>query len=152
MKHHHYAIRLIWTGDLGQGTKEYRGYSREHRIEIEGKPPLLGSSDPHFRGDPSRHNPEELLVAALASCHMLWYLHLCADAGVVVREYSDAASGTMELDQNGDGRFSEVILRPHAILERGDPIQALLLHDQAHRRCFIARSVAFPVRHLPTFG
>lgn len=150
MQAHTYSVRLRWTGNLGSGTSGYRTYSRDHTLEIAGKADILGSSDPLFRGDPARHNPEELLVASLSSCHMLWFLHLCADAGVAVTEYSDEASGTMVLEADGGGRFTEVTLRPLVeVAELGMTAQLEALHHRAHALCFIANSMNFPVRHEP---
>ncbi|HSJ16327.1 MAG TPA: OsmC family protein [Longimicrobiales bacterium] len=146
---HQYAIHTTWTGNRGTGTSGYRAYDRAHEISAPGKPALAASSDPAFRGDPARYNPEELLVAALSSCHMLWYLHLCADAGIVVSAYQDDASGVLEMTPDGGGRFTEVLLRPRVTIERGDAARAAALHDDAHRLCFVASSVNFPVRHEP---
>jgi organic hydroperoxide reductase OsmC/OhrA len=147
---HVYRARVEWAGDRGAGTASYRAYGRDHRILVEGKAPILGSSDPAFRGDASRHNPEEMLVAALSACHMLWYLHLCADAGVVVTEYVDAAEGEMVEEADGGGRFTRVVLRPEvALTPSSDRAQALALHAAAHAKCFIARSVNFLVMHEP---
>ncbi len=149
-REHAYAVRVEWTGDLGRGTAGYRGYSRDHEIRAEGKPALAGSADPAFRGDPVRYNPEELLVASLSACHMLWYLHLAAEAGVVVTSYVDRASGAMMETEDGGGRFREVVLAPEvAITAGGDLELARVLHARAHGLCFIARSVSFPVRCEP---
>lgn len=149
-REHGYRVRVVWTGDLGTGTSGYRAYSREHEITVEGKPVLPGSSDPAFRGDPSRYNPEELLVASLSACHMLWYLHLCADAGIVVTGYLDRADGTLAEDPDGGGRFTEVFLRPEVTIRgEADRALAVALHERAHERCFTARSVNFPVRCEP---
>jgi len=144
-RRHTYAVRTTWTGDRGSGTSGYRAYSRDYRIEANGKPPLEGSSDPAFRGDPARWNPEDMFVAALSACHMLWYLHLCADAGIVVSAYADDAGGEMIEDGEG-GRFVRVELRPRVTLAPGaDGARALALHEVAHRRCFIANSVSCDV-------
>jgi len=142
---HSYDVRVDWTGNDGVGTKSYREYRRDHTINIDGKPEIPGSSDPSFRGDRSRFNPEELLVASLSSCHMLWYLHLCAVNHVTVLEYRDAAQGFMEEEQNGAGQFVRVRLRPIVRIATGDAAKARTLHEEAHRCCFIARSVNFPV-------
>jgi len=148
---HRYAPRLRWTGDLGAGTATFRGYARAHEVLADGKPPIAGSSDPAFRGDAARWNPEELLVASLSQCHMLWYLHLCADAGVVVTGYEDSPVGVMEEDADGGGRFVEVVLRPKVVVAKAGMAEpAGVLHDGAHAKCFIASSVAFPVRHEPS--
>lgn len=144
-RRHEYEVQVAWTGDLGQGTSDYRSYARDHEIMVAGHPPIVGSSDPAYLGDRSRYNPEELLVASLAACHMLWYLHLCADAGVVVTGYRDDARGTL-----AGGRFLEAVLRPKVELATGSDLQAAAdLHGEAHRQCFIARSVNFPVRCEP---
>lgn len=147
---HHYKATTTWIGNRGSGTSDYKAYDRNHDIAIEGKNPLLCSSDPSFRGDPSRHNPEELLLSALSGCHMLWYLHLCAVNGVVVTEYTDHATGTMEENKDGSGQFAEVILAPKVIVLSDDMVaRANALHHDANAMCFIARSVKFPVRHNP---
>jgi organic hydroperoxide reductase OsmC/OhrA len=148
VKQHNYKIQVAWTGNQGQGTKTYAGYKRDHAITAAGKPTLLASSDPAFRGDPGRYNPEELLVASLSSCHMLSYLHLCAVNKIVVIDYQDQASGIMNEDANGSGVFVEVILHPQVTVEAdSDEAKALSLHEEAHRYCFIANSVKFPVKH-----
>ncbi len=150
MKQHSYEVRVDWTGNDGTGTSGYQGYRRDHTISSKGKPAIGGSSDPAFRGDPSRYNPEELLVASLSSCHMLWYLHLCSAKGVSVLEYSDEASGTMEESPDGSGAFTSVQLNPRVrISDRRDGEKALSIHQQAHHMCYIARSVNFPVNVVP---
>ncbi|HSO43387.1 MAG: OsmC family protein [Rhodospirillales bacterium] len=151
-REHHYEATVRWSGNLGPGTMSYHAYGREHMIEVAGKPPIEGSSDHAFRGDPGRHNPEGLLVAAASACHMLMYLHLCADAGVVVTGYEDAASGTMVEDADGGGRFRSVLLRPRVTLARGaDRDRANALHADAHRLCFIANSLSVPITCEPSF-
>jgi len=148
-KAHHYELQLVWTGSRGSGTTGYRDYDRSHEIRFEGKPLLKGSADSAFLGDPSLHNPEDLLVASLSACHMLWYLHLCADAGIVVTDYEDHASGTME-QRGAKAQFSSVVLRPKVTIKGGaDVDKAEKLHEQANELCFIARSVNFPVTHEP---
>jgi organic hydroperoxide reductase OsmC/OhrA len=150
MKRHTYETRVDWTGNDGAGTKNYRAYRRDHTITSAGKPPIPGSSDPSFRGDPARHNPEELLVASLSSCHMLWYLHLCAVNRVNVLAYHDDATGHMDETADGTGAFVSVTLRPAATISAdSDPTRALLLHADAHRFCFISQSVNFPVAIEP---
>lgn len=148
-KEHRYAATIRWTGNRGTGTSSYRAYGRDHEISAGEKPSLPGSSDPAFRGDGARWNPEDLLVCALSACHMLTYLHLCADAGIVVTAYEDRAEGTMRETSDGGGRFAEVVLRPRVSVASGDPIAARRLHEEAHRLCFIASSVDFPVRCEP---
>jgi organic hydroperoxide reductase OsmC/OhrA len=144
-KQHHYQVEVKWTGNKGEGTKTYRSYGRDHAIETAGKPAIAGSSDPAFRGDKTRHNPEDLLVASLSACHMLAYLHLCAVNGVVVMDYIDSASGVMEQTENGGGHFVSVTLKPRVTISEGDPALAQRLHENAHHICFIASSVNFPV-------
>lgn len=146
MKQHAYEVRIDWTGNDGQGTKTYKAYRRDHTIVAEGKTPIMGSSDPSFRGDPTRYNPEELLVASLSACHMLWYLHLCSTNKITVVDYRDAASGVMEEAPNGSGKFVRVQLRPTVKISAGDDrAKALALHSEAHHYCFVANSVNFPV-------
>jgi organic hydroperoxide reductase OsmC/OhrA len=159
---HSYRVSVSWTGNRGEGTSGYRAYDRSHEVAAgpadrahasPGRghpPPIAGSSDPAFRGNPDRWNPEQLLTASLAQCHMLWYLHLCAVAGVVVTAYRDDAVATMTEDADGGGRFTEAVLRPHVTVSSPDMIEkANGLHRDAHDKCFIARSVNFPVRHEP---
>ena len=148
---HSYALSLHWTGNLGSGTSSYRAYSRDHEVRSPGKPTVAGSADPAFRGDPSRWNPEELLVATLAQCHMLWYLHLAADAGVIVTGYTDTPVGTMTENADGGGQFDEVVLRPVVTVAAAEMCQrAHALHAEAAANCFIARSVNFRVHHQPS--
>ncbi|NTY92969.1 OsmC family protein [Pseudomonas putida] len=149
-KVHEYDVQVTWTGNEGAGTSSYRGYSRAHVITATGKIPIEGSSDPSFRGDSTRWNPEELLLASLSACHKLWYLGLCAEAGVVVVTYEDNAQGTMVEESHGAGQFTSVVLRPRVVLAPGSEIEkAQTLHQVAHEKCFIARSVNFPVSHAP---
>jgi organic hydroperoxide reductase OsmC/OhrA len=153
MKQHNYELQVEWTGNTGEGTKTYRGYRRDHTITAEGKPPILASSDPSFRGDPSRYNPEDLLVASLSACHMLSYLHLCAVNHVTVLDYRDVALGLMDENSDGSAQFTRVTLRPTVKIAPGDDrVKAHALHDQAHHLCFIARSVNFPVDVAPTIA
>jgi organic hydroperoxide reductase OsmC/OhrA len=154
---HTYEAALTWTGAGSAGTASYTSYSRDHEVAFEGKPPLPGSADPSFRGDPGRYTPEELLLGALSQCHMLWFLHLAAVDGVVVVAYTDRATGTMRVEAAGHGQFTDVVLRPCVTLARsaradGRPIgdeDMATLHARAREHCFIARSVNFPVRHDP---
>ncbi|MFT3981357.1 MAG: OsmC family protein [Ferruginibacter sp.] len=147
---HHYSTGLEWTGNKGEGTAHYRSYERSHTIHVEGKAIIQGSSDPAFAGDPSKYNPEELLLASLSACHMLWYLHLCADNGIIVTAYTDAAKGVMEENENG-GRFVEVTLYPKVtIKDASQAAKATALHTEAHAKCFIANSCNFPVKHEPS--
>ncbi len=149
-KIHSYKTQTIWTGNQGSGTSHYRAYSRDHIISVPGKPPIMGSSDAAFRGAADRLNPEELMVSALSSCHMLWYLHLCAESGVVVLSYEDHATGWMEELQHGGGRFTLVRLEPMVRISSPDMLQkAEMLHEKAHEMCFIANSVNFEVTCLP---
>jgi organic hydroperoxide reductase OsmC/OhrA len=149
-KLHHYPIRMTWTGNTGTGTRDYRGYERAHEYSVPGKPIIPGSSDPAFRGDKSRYNPEEFLVMALSSCHMLWFLHLAADSGIVVTGYDDQASGTMIETADTGGHFVEVVLHPKVTFAQDvDRARVAALHERAHHLCFIANSVNFPVRCEP---
>jgi organic hydroperoxide reductase OsmC/OhrA len=151
MKQRTYQDKVDWTGNTAEGTKTYKSYRRDHTITSDGKPPIQGSSDPSFRGDPSRYNPEELLVASLSACHMLSYLHLCAVNHITVVDYNDAASGVMQENADGSGEFKQVVLRPTVKLSPGDDrAKALALHNEAHHLCFIARSVNFSVEVVPT--
>jgi len=148
-KKHNYRIITEWTGNLGAGTANYRAYSRNHRISAAKKNATIhGSADPHFRGDGAGYNPEELLVASLSTCHMLWVLHLCADAGIVITAYEDDAIGEMAENEDGSGQFTRVLLRPRMTITDGARVEeARALHDTAHHFCFIARSVNFSVYH-----
>lgn len=149
---HTYVVTVTWTGNRGTGTSGYRTYARAHDVGVPGKPPIPGSSDPAFQGDRTRYNPEEMLVASLSSCHMLWYLHLCSAEGIVVQAYEDIAEGTMTERSEGGGAFIEVVLAPEITLSSGGDVdRARALHATAHRKCFIANSVNFPVRHEPVF-
>jgi organic hydroperoxide reductase OsmC/OhrA len=150
-KTHYYRADVVWTGNLGGGTATYRAYERSYEIRCAGKAPIMGSSDPAFRGNPSMHNPEELLVASASACHMLWYLHLASTAGVVVIAYEDTVQGIMSETSDGGGRFTQMILRPRVTLAvGGDSGLAQRLHETAHDKCFIANSVNFPIRVEPT--
>jgi organic hydroperoxide reductase OsmC/OhrA len=147
-KSHSYATTLTWTGNAGEGTASYRSYERAHEIAAPGKSTIPASSDPSFRGDPARWNPEELLLASISSCHQLWYLHLCAVNGVVVTAYSDEAQAVMVEDETGGGRFESATLRPRVTIAAGcDPEKALALHHEANAKCFVANSLNFQVGH-----
>ena len=149
-KEYKYSVSVKWTGNTGQGTSAYDGYERSHIISVAGKPDIIASSDTPFRGDNTKYNPEDMLVASLSTCHMLWYLHLCADAGIVVVDYTDDATGTLELTPGSGGHFSEVTLHPKVTITDSDSIEkANELHDKARNFCFIAKSVNFPVTHKP---
>lgn len=149
-KEHHYKTNIIWTGNKGTGTSRYDQYERSHTVKIENKPDIIASSDLPFRGEGHKHNPEDFFLSALSSCHMLWYLHLCADAGVVVEEYSDEAEGTMIQLPSGGGHFTEVTLHPTVIVQDAGMIEkANEIHALANQKCFIANSVNFKVKHLP---
>ncbi len=153
-REHCYRLTTRWTGNLGSGTSGYGDYSRNHEIVAAEKAMAIpGSSDPAFRGEAGRYNPEDLLVASLSACHMLWLLHLAADAGIVVTAYEDEATGTMEETAGGGGAFTEVTLRPQVTIAssgRAGDLEAL--HHRAHLLCFIARSVNFPVKIEPSVG
>ncbi len=149
-KYHNYRLNLKWTGNLGTGTLNYRGYTRDHTISAEGKPEILASSDPSFRGNPERYNPEEMLVASAASCHMLSYLHLCAMHHIVLVEYTDTPTGKMLESADGSGRFEEITLNPVIVVtEKSMLAKAYELHHDANKLCFIANSLNFPIKHMP---
>ncbi|MUL82164.1 MULTISPECIES: OsmC family protein [unclassified Mycolicibacterium] len=151
---HRYEVEVTWTGNTGSGTSGYRDYARDHDVtgvDTPGKPVILGSADPAFRGSPQRWNPEELLVVSLSQCHMLWYLGLCAREGITVTAYSDRPEGTMSENVEGSGNFTDVTLRPQVIITDLERVEdATELHHEAHRMCFIANSVNFPVNATPT--
>jgi organic hydroperoxide reductase OsmC/OhrA len=152
MKAHHYSLIVNWTGNKGEGTNGYKSYERSHEIIIEGKEIIKGSSDPSFLGDRTKHNPEELLLASISSCHMLWYLHLCSDAGIVVTNYIDNAKGIMEETTNDGGKFTSVTLYPTITLKNIEQQeQANALHIKANELCFIANSLNFKVGHDASF-
>jgi len=151
-KEHHYAVTVTWTGNTGEGTATPTSYVKNQDIVVEGKPVIHGSADPAFRGDASRYNAEDLLVAALSQCHLLWYLSTAAKKKVVVMGYVDHAEGTMEMNRDGSGQFTRVVLRPEITLAPGTDIDfADSLHHIAHEMCFIARSVNFPVLTEATY-
>jgi len=152
MKQHTYKVKMEWTGNLGEGTSNYKAYSRDHLISAPAKQiQIPGSSDPTFRGDNTRYNPEELLVSTISSCHMLWYLHLCTTAGITVISYVDHASGTMEEQSNGSGHFTQVILEPIITIENAETKHQIAkeLHIKAHEMCFIANSLNFDILVKP---
>lgn len=151
-KQHAYGATIVWTGDRGQGTSEYRGYDRTWEVRTPGKPVIPCSNDPLLGGDPSKPNPEDLLLSALSACHMLWYLHLACNAGIVVTGYEDAPVGIGETSPNGAGRFVRATLRPSICLRRGaDLTRADAIHHEIHQYCFIARSVNFPIAYEATY-
>lgn len=150
MHTHVYNVSTKWIGNKGEGTATYKSYERNHVISVKDKPDIQGSSDPAFRGDPLRYNPEEFLVAALSTCHMLSYLHVCTTSGIIVTAYEDIAQGKMEETQDGGGYFTEVILKPVVTLKDATMIDAAMkAHHKASELCFIASSVNFPVHHKP---
>jgi len=151
-KLHSYTSAIVWTGDRGQGTAEYRGYDRTWEVRTPGKAPIVCSNDPLLGGDPSKPNPEDLLLSSLSACHMLWYLHLACKASIVVTGYEDAPLGVGETSPNGAGRFLRVTLRPVIRVRPGsDLAKADAIHHEVHHYCFIARSVNFPVEYEATY-
>ncbi len=151
-KTHEYDAQVLWTGDRGEGNRRYAGYDRTWRIATPGKLPIDCSNDPLLGGDPSKPNPEDLLLASLSACHMLWFLHLASNAGVVVRGYADTPIGVGETGPRGEGRFVRAELRPVIAVERGtDLAKADALHHVVHEYCFIARSVNFPITYAATY-
>ncbi|MYA31022.1 MAG: OsmC family protein [Gammaproteobacteria bacterium] len=149
-REHTYTTTITWKGNKGTGTVAYDAYARDYEIACDGKAAIRGSADPMYMGDAKRHNPEEMLVAALSACHMLWYLHLCAANGVVVEAYEDSADGLVLTRRDGSGEFNKVTLRPRVtITASSDAAEAERLHTKANEMCYIARSVNFPVQHKP---
>ncbi len=151
-KEHNYQATIEWIGNLGEGTSGYKSYSRSHIIKVNGKANIEASSDPSFRGDLGKHNPEELFLASLSSCHMLWFLHLCYVEGVIVVEYKDEATGIMIEEKDGRGKFTEVTLNPIVtITEERMAVKLDSIHHKANQMCFIANSCNFPVRHNSSY-
>jgi organic hydroperoxide reductase OsmC/OhrA len=151
-KEHQYTVNITWTGNTGSGTANYKDFERSHSISVPGKPEILGSSDPAFRGDKQRHNPEDLLLASISACHMLWYLHLCATSGIIVTDYTDHASATMVETANGSGKFTRATLYPViTITDAAMQEKADSLHKKANEMCFIANSVNFDVHHEASY-
>ena len=147
---HTYNLTVKWTGNNGTGTSSYKEFERSHSILVDGKIEILGSSDPAFRGDNTKHNPEDMLLASISSCHMLWYLHLCATAGIIVTDYIDNATGIMIETSNGGGKFKEATLNPTVtITDILMTEKANELHKKANELCFIANSLNFPIYHKP---
>jgi len=150
-KDHLYHLTVKWTGNTGNGTLNYKSYERSHTISADNKPEIVASSDPAFRGDSTKYNPEELLVASLSSCHMLWFLHLCARDGIVVTNYIDNPTGIMTETDEGGGKFKEVNLNPVVTIQNGQYADKLDdLHKRANKLCFIANSVNFKIVHNPS--
>lgn len=150
-KPHDFTALIEWTGNRGQGTRTYRSYDRTWNIAQPGKAVIACSNDPMLGGDATKMNPEDLLIASLAACHMLWYLHLASDAGISVVSYRDEALGSGESERDGTGRFLSATLRPTITVEKGADLQlAAALHHEVHKYCFIARSVNFPVSYQPS--
>jgi organic hydroperoxide reductase OsmC/OhrA len=149
-KIHKFNTKVEWEGNTGHGTLNYKAYKRNYTILVKNKPKIEGSSDPVFLGDGAKYNPEELFIASVSSCHMLWYLHLCADSGVIVTDYADESEGNMLEEASGSGRFTEIVLHPMVtVKEKGMIAKAIELHDKAGQMCFIANSCNFPIRHKP---
>jgi organic hydroperoxide reductase OsmC/OhrA len=149
---HEYTSHIVWTGNRGEGTSSYRGYDRTWEIRTPGKPVIACSNDPMLGGDPTRPNPEDLLLSALSACHMLWYLHLASNAGIVVVHYADTPVGHGETAPNGAGRFLAATLRPLIkVRADADLAKADAIHHDISKYCFIARSVSFPVTYEATY-
>jgi organic hydroperoxide reductase OsmC/OhrA len=151
MPTHHYELALDWTGNTGSGTSSIRSYSRDHVVAAPGLAPISGSADPAFRGDPAKWNPEQLFLASIAQCHMLWYLGLTAGAGVVVTAYEDRPTATMTEEPSGAGQFDSVTLHPTVTISASsDAAKARELHEKVADYCFIARSINTPIHHEVT--
>ncbi|MES2837257.1 MAG: OsmC family protein [Bacteroidota bacterium] len=150
-KEHHYKTKVVWTGNKGEGTTNYKAYERSHTISIEHKPDILGSSDAPFLGDVTKHNPEDMFLSSLSVCHMLWFLHFCADNNIIVTAYTDNATGTMLQTDTGGGHFTSVTLYPMVTITDKSKIDlANSLHDEANKKCFIANSCNFKIKHEPS--
>lgn len=150
---HNYKLSVKWTENQGNGTSNYKDFERSYKIQIENKADILGSSDPEFRGDKTKHNPEELLLASVSSCHMLWYLHLCAENKIIVTDYVDNATAVLEETEDGNGKFSSITLNPLiTITEKSMVEQAIELHKKANEFCFVANSLNLKVNHKPIFN
>ncbi|UIR54999.1 OsmC family protein [Sphingobacterium sp. SRCM116780] len=149
-KEHHYQQKLIWTGNMGKDTLSYQDYKRDFEIKLPSKATILGSSDPAFLGDPTRHNPEDLFLSAVSSCHMLWYLHFCAVSGILVERYEDQPIGILTEEKSGAGQFTKITLHPTVWIRGSEHVTlAKELHAKANSFCFIAKSINIPVDHLP---
>lgn len=147
---HLFEVETIWTGNRGAGTLDYRAYSRNFTLKMEGKADIQGCSESIFNGDRTLHNPEDLLLASVSSCHMLWYLHLCSKKGIIVLEYTDSAKGTMKEEADGSGRFTEIILSPKVVINSESNLElALQLHEETGKMCFIANSLNVPILYQP---
>jgi organic hydroperoxide reductase OsmC/OhrA len=154
---HYFEAKLTWTGAPAAGSPDEDRAAgradgtqfREFLGDVAGKPSLLLSAAPEYRGDASRHNPEDLLVLSLASCHALAYLSLCEKCRLEVKSYEDHPLGELKKHE-GAMRFTKVTLRPRVGFARGaDLVRAQKLHADARRFCFIANSVNFPIEHAP---
>lgn len=144
---HAYEANVRWEGNRGTGTSDYASYGRGYRMAVAGKSELVGSADPAFRGEGDKHNPEDLFLLAISSCHLLSYLALCGRQRVQVVAYEDHARGTLRLDGSGGGRFEEVTLHPKVTVARPEEVAAATdLHAKAHAQCFIANSCSVPIR------
>ena len=148
MKQHTYQTTVEWVGNLGAGTSSYIEYERDFIASALNKPNILGSADPAFRGDKTRWNPEDMLLASISACHKLWYLHFCAVNNIIVQEYRDEAIAIMdEGSSEHAGHFISATLKPRVIISsESDAVKALALHENAHQACFIANSLNFPVK------
>ncbi len=150
-REHQYKTNLVWVGNKGSGTMDYRSYDRNFVVAFAGKKDLEGSSDSVFLGDKTKYNPEDLLLASVSSCHMLWFLHLCSENGIVVIEYKDNAIGTMTENADGSGQFKAIVLYPDVLISSSAQIEkANSLHQEVSKMCFIANSLNFMVKHMPT--
>jgi organic hydroperoxide reductase OsmC/OhrA len=150
---HNYKLATKWTGNQGTGTSNYKDFVRSYNIQIENKADILGSSDPEFRGDKTKHNPEELLLASVSSCHMLWYLHFCAENKIIVTDYVDNATAILEETEDGNGKFSSITLNPSITITEKSMVElATELHKKANEFCFVANSLNLKVDHKPIFN
>jgi len=145
---HKYTTAVRWTGNTGQGTATYKGYERTWDIAVPNKEIIHCSNDPLLGGDPTKMNPEDLLLSALSACHMLWYLHLASVAKIKVLAYEDHPIGDGENLPDGSGRFLSATLKPRIEVVAGSDIErALDIHNEIHKYCFVARSMNFPISY-----
>lgn len=151
-----YTAEILWS----RGDQDFLGnrYSRRHILRFDAGIDVPGSSSPHVvpipGSDASAVDPEEMFVAALSSCHMLWFLSIAARRGFVVDRYADAAVGVMDRNSSGAMAMTQVTLRPQvefsgASLPGREEIEAM--HHLAHEKCFIANSVNSEVRCEPVY-
>ena len=146
---HLFKAKLNWNSIPKEVITNTKRYTKTHQIAIDGKEILNVSAAKAFKGDPNLYNPEDLLLSSVVSCHMMSYLYVCSQNDITVVSYQDNAEGTLEVLENGSGRFVEIRLNPSVIIKEKEKIaQALSLHTKASELCFIANSCNFPILHF----